>query len=250
MDGFLKILDSLAKYTPLAVAFFSFINLVIAIKVFKINHNNSVPKISITAIQKKVDPTDPVHYSNWIGDNNVYYDDFTNEYRFGSKGFPRSDFTHENLEWYLAVSNNSDLPATNIEVKFKIIIEGFSFNIQEGTIPSLIDSEKKNIEILVEERIEYLAARETKNLFISNLYGAFRSADLVLLKLKGSERTYIKKPTKIDNYNHLKMNMHNNPFEMVNIYASLGFDDSDMREYLNPEEYLYFLETIKRNEDD
>lgn len=250
MNGFLDLLDSLSKYTPLAVAIFSFINLVIAIKVFKINHNNSVPKISITPIQKKVDPNNLVHYSNSTGDNNIYYDDYTNEYRFGEKGFPRSDFTHENLEWYVAVSNNSDLPATDIEVKFKVIIFGYTFNLEEDGVPSLLDSEAKTFEVLIEESIEYLAAGETKNLFISNLYGAFRSADLVLLKLKGSERTYIKKPTKIDNYYHSRMNLNNNPFEIVHIYASLGFDDSDMREYLSPEEYLYFLKTIKRNEDD
>jgi len=241
------------------VVFFSLINAFIAFNSYRVNRNNTLPKVSIIPSQKMVNDDDAYYYSsqyqNVRVNNSVYFDDFTNKYRFGKRGFPRRDFTHENHDWIISVSNKSDYPATDMIIKYHLLIQGFQYNIRDdAAINSDNIGERESISILVSDdeiNIDYLAPGETKEFFITDLYGAFTDADLYLTLVKSKEKKYIKKPVKIDSYEHYRMShlRHSSNFDYESVYlkAAAGLTDEEMYDMLSPDDYEYFLENIKQD---
>lgn len=249
------LLDLIAEKPSYFVVFFSLVNGFIALKSYKTNKNNSLPKISIIPFQRLVED-EFVHYSNpWHRlSNEVYYDEFTNRYRFGKRGFPRRDFTHDGYDWFLSVSNKSDYPATYLVIKYKLIIDGrkyFTPDEQVLSSENIGDYEEIKITINFEDTIDYLAPGETKEIFVTDLFGAFLSADLYLVSVKSKEKKYIQKQVKIDSYEHLKIANHrffkeeDYQYQTIYLNAAFGFTDDDMENTLSTHNYFYFLKHIK-----
>jgi len=255
------LLNLIAEKPSYFVVLFSLINAFIAFNSYKLNRNNTLPKISIIPSQRIVDDEEPIHYANpWHRlSNEVYYDEFTNRYRFGERGFPRPDFNHETYDWFLSVSNKSDYPATNLVIKFKLVINGTRYEKAENealTLEDVGDYDSIEIPINFEDTIEYLAAGETKEIFITDLFGAFLSADLYLVSVKSKEKKYISKQIKIDTYEHFKIanlrfsKEEDYQYQTIYLNAAFGYKNEDMFNTLSSEHYRYFLENIKNDEDE
>ena len=251
LEGFLTLLfDKISSNSSLIVLLISLLNLILALKVFKFNQGNSVAKVSVIPVQKLMKDQGEVHYINPTNDNNFYYDDFNN-YRYGKRGYPIKSFKHEEIHWYFEVNNKSDLPAINVVINFslKIPFQWFWGTKHNENIEELGDRLTDEKELFDEIRIDYLAPEETKKVFITRLFGAFSYADLYLNTLKSSERVFIKKPVKVDTYVHPALNISNHEYEKVNLYASFGLNNYEMKKFLSPKEYDYFLKNNKEEVD-
>ena len=228
------------------VLLISFMNLIVAIKVFKFNKSNAFAKVSVIPVQHIKKENDDIHYINSTSDYCFYYDD-NDLYRYGRRGYPIKKFTHEEVHWYFEVTNKSDVPALDVEINFSLRInfQWFWTTKDNENIEDVHDKIMDQKEIFQEFKIEYLAPQESKKVFITKLNGAFSHADLHLNILKSSDKVFINKSVKVDKYVHTKLNTPNDEYELVNLFASFGLNNIEMKKFLSPKEYDYFLKNYE-----
>lgn len=207
------ILDLSAK---IAVAVIGLSNLILGIFVFKFNFKkDSFSKISLRPLKTlslKEDETfanrtlrslTDLEYVNDINDEDIHFHSVKDggNYRYGSKnGYCSDDLLHEMYDWAFEVQNKGDFPSTNIEIEYEITVyKLFRAQESEGVYSYTLSPD---FVLKRTETIDYIAADDTKKIFISTINGEFPRATISVLGLKSSQMKYIKKPTLIDNYVH------------------------------------------------
>lgn len=123
---------------------------------------------------------------------------------FNQKGFP--DKNHESLIWEFYIGNNSEIPATNIVVKYSLIIKKyeFEFGIDEADVINerVVDFKEVKSTIL----FDYIAPGSIKKVNVVSLEGAFPEADLKVISLTSKEDKYLNKEVIIESYLHPEFN--------------------------------------------
>lgn len=142
------------------------------------------------------------HDNKWDSRYLLKHREKLNEINFGSQGFPTSKFLHDEQKWDLFIYNNGDLAATNIVIKYKIVI--YKHEIKYGVDSA--DVTNANLVVATfyetEERLDYLAPNTKYQVPLIYLEGKFPQAKLEILELKCNENIIIKEPICIYTYEH------------------------------------------------
>ncbi|MDA2519991.1 hypothetical protein PDN73_30085 [Bacillus cereus] len=121
---------------------------------------------------------------------------------FEGEGFPYIDHHHEKQKWNLYIHNNGELPATNVELKYRITI--FKNHINYGD--DLADVRDYSLEEYVftdeVENIEYLPPGESYCVPLIFLEGKFPKATVEILDFRCDENKFIKNKSVIGSYEH------------------------------------------------
>ncbi|ENQ3077305.1 hypothetical protein ACEOWG_000456 [Bacillus cereus] len=121
---------------------------------------------------------------------------------FEGEGFPHRDFHHNPQKWNLRIKNNSDSPATNIKLKYRITIYQniISYGID---VADILDS---NLDTYVfhdqEVTIEYLPPGDEYLVPLIYLKGKFPKAIVQVLYFKCNENKFINELTTVGVYEH------------------------------------------------
>lgn len=186
--------DSLTIVYNIIVSLVPIANLFIVYLVYKLTRKNINPKLYLSS-----EILDAINqYSKQVNEE-------LNHFNFNIKGFP--DVMHDTLLWNLSVSNNGDLPATKVIVRYKIVIKKatFEYGIDQADIKNerFIDC----YEISRTLEFDYIAPQSHKTVPVLYLTGIFPYADLIITSLTSKERIFIDKPLIIDTYEHPDFNV-------------------------------------------
>lgn len=124
---------------------------------------------------------------------------------FNQPGFP--EISHQNKRWYIRLINNGDLPATNVILDYSLLIKKteFEFGIDKADV---INDRFVNFTRLSETfNYDYIPPGGVIEETILYLTGDFPCADLVIDRLKSTERVFIGKDTLLKKYEHPEFQM-------------------------------------------
>ena len=109
---------------------------------------------------------------------------------------------HDTLEWVLKIKNNGDLPATDIEVMYSLVIDKaeIEFGVDAADIISHRFQEYTRITKTI--KYDYLPPNGETHDIIIYLQGEFSSAKLKVDYLLSKERNFIDKEITLINYKH------------------------------------------------
>jgi len=185
-------------------------NIYIAYKVYQFTKKDINPKLYVDS--KMIDPNDSMrtYSSSTINDELI-------DINFDKQGFP--EIQHDTMLWQLIIANNGDLAATDVVVKYSIIIKKATFEFDsnkiEMTNEEFVDFKTLNRTI----EIDYIPPNSEKNKNILYLRGDFPSAELEINTIKSSELEFIIEPFHLDNYKHPDFNMLADPDHARKMYG-------------------------------
>lgn len=190
-------------------AILSLVSIYIAYRVYKLNKKDHLPQLAVHVNQKRV---------GRFFDMSVNKE--TLDFDFEQDGFPVEEESHEHLLWEMIVYNNSEIVATNIEIKYHIVIKkmDFSYGIDEADIvdPHLVDF------AVIDKHFscEYLPPRGKVKVKVLYLTGKFPASDLYIDTFKCDKCKYITKKVKVSTYEHLGFEYIEDSLHMRRLYGS------------------------------
>lgn len=227
----------------------------IVVKTYQFNYKrNSFSHLSIKAIKLDRELTRPttesnelrtVDYFNYpIGENDFYIED--GELRFTPEnGYCSTSEYHKEYDWFFEIKNIGNFSSTDIELFYEIEVTKLLITLEEeyetfSTDPIRVHGVSRQV------HIPYMAADETKRIFVSTLRGEFADASITITSLKSKELDFITEDTVIDSYIHPTLLMAND--HTPSLYYALSGKNREDYPYDEPEPYKNH--TVKLKDED
>lgn len=216
VKDFIQSLADTENLIAFIAAVIGIINLFIITRTYRLDHSKEFKSVvSIKAIKKRIEDARPElanplalqddYYINSTSTSHIFYDK-DDKYLFGAENGYSSTF-HSTYDWYFEIQNLGNYPSKDIELKYVISIEKFKQTYSENELGELLFIEDPYVDIVIDmtEKVPYLAAGETKKIFVTNLNGEFPIASLKITSFKSENMTFVDTDTIIDSYTHAKI---------------------------------------------
>lgn len=227
------------------------------VRTYRFNHKrNSFSHLSIKAMKLDRELTRPtvksdelitIDYCNYpIGDNDFYIED--QEFRFTPEnGYCSVSEHHKEYDWFFEIKNIGNFSSTDIELSYEIEVTKLQVTLEEEYKRISIDPLRIH-GVSREVHIPYMAADETKRIFVSSLRGEFPSASITITSLRSNELEFITETTVIDSYIHPTLLMAND--HKPSLYFALSGMEREDYPYDEPEPYKNYTVRLEDEDED